>query len=521
MLDLEEVAPLVQRMWSLHQLELEKFNIIHDYMEGRLGRPSIPASADGEVRDIWRLCVLNVLPFVLDAFVQNLSVVGYRDAAAEQDAAGWDLWQRNQMDARQAEIYTDAVKYGVGYVVVTPGRDGPVFRPRSPRQLVCVYEDPQVDRWPQYALEIWIDESDAKPKRKGLLIDDEYTYELDLGFLSVPVRQQDEEVQKVQLTISQDGIGEGVAHEAKWNGEPVCPVVRYINRRNSEDLVEGEIYRLLADQRTINEVNFDRLIVGRFGAFPQKVISNWIGITKDKALEISAKRVLSFEDDVKVQSFPAASLEPYNTLIEKLVEHVGQKAQISLASAAGGKMVNTSAEALYAAEMQQQRKLTTMRESHGESHEQLLAVAAGMDGGSADDAAEVVWRDTEARSFGVMADGILKVSQALAAGLPIEPLLPLLPGLTQQMIGAIKKHAELARQQALQMQQQATVTSLVNALKPAAQSASQDAQVNQLAGQTKPGNELNASQQKGAQNVAGEPGFVTPDLQVRPMRING
>jgi hypothetical protein len=76
MLDLDEVAPLVQRMWSLHMLELEKFNIIHDYMEGRIGRPSIPSSADGEIRDIWKLCVLNVLPLVLDAFVQNLSVVG-------------------------------------------------------------------------------------------------------------------------------------------------------------------------------------------------------------------------------------------------------------------------------------------------------------------------------------------------------------------------------------------------------------------------------------------------------------
>jgi hypothetical protein len=254
-----------------------------------------------------------------------------------------------------------------------------VFRPRSPRQLVCVYEDPQVDRWPQYALEIWIDESDAKPRRRGLLIDEKFTYELDLGFLPTPVRQEDETVQKVQLTISRDGISDGVPHGATYNGQPVCPVVRYINRRNSEDLVEGEIYRLLADQRTINEVNFDRLIVSRFGAFPQKVISNWIGITEDKALQISAKRALTFEDDVKVQSFPAASLDPYNTLIEKLTEHVGQKAQISPSYLAGGKMVNVSADAAAMAEANQQRKLLAMRESHGESHEQLLQVAAGMD----------------------------------------------------------------------------------------------------------------------------------------------
>lgn len=494
MLDLEEVAPLVQRMWNLHQLELQKFNIIHEYVEGRYGRPSIPSSADGEVRDIWKLCVLNVLPLVLDAFVQNLSVVGYRSTASGQDASGWELWQRNQMDARQAEIHYDAVKYGVSYVVVTPGEDGPVFRPRSPRQLVSVYEDPQVDRWPQYALEIWVDESDAKPRRKGLLIDEKYIYPLDLGYLPVPVRQQDEQVQKVQLTVSQAGIGEPIPHGGMWNGRPVCPVVRYINRRNSEDLVEGEIYRLLPDQRTINEVNFDRLIVARFGAFPQKVISNWIGITKDKALEVSAKRALTFEDDVKVQSFPAASLDPYNGLIEKLVEYVGQKAQISLAYLTG-KMVNLSADALAAAESQQQRKLTTMRESHGESHEQLLQLAAVMDGGQAPDvAAEAMWRDTEARSFAVMCDGILKLAQAVAAGLPVEPFLPLVPGLTQQMIESVKKQASTM-----------SITQLVRALPAAAQAASADQQVGQLAAQTAP-----------AQSTAA-PG--TPDLTLRPMTL--
>jgi hypothetical protein len=240
------------------------------------------------------------------------------------------------------------------------------------------------------------------------------------------------------------------------------------------------------------------------------VISNWIGITEDKALQISAKRALTFEDDVKVQSFPAASLEPYNTLIEKLTEHVGQKAQISPSYISGGKLVNVSADAAAMAEANQQRKLLSMRESHGESHEQLLQVAAAMSGDSAtagDESAEAVWRDTEARSFGVMADGILKISQALAAGLPIDPLLPLLPGLTQQMIGAIKKQAA-ARAQA------STVTDLVNALRPAAQAASQDQQVGQLAAQTGSG-----AVPKGAQKVPGDPGFVGPDLFVRPMTM--
>lgn len=471
MLDLNEVTPLIGRMWLLHQQELEQFNIIHDYVDGKLGRPSIPSNADGEVRDIWRLCVLNVLPLVVDAFVQNLSVVGYRSSASGQDAAGWDVWQRNQMDARQAEIYTDAVKYGVGYVVAEPTDKGPVFRPRSPRQLVAVYENPQVDRWPQYALETWVDESDAKRHRRGMLFDEINAYPLDLGPL--PSIGQGEQVQNAQLTVTAASVGQPVPHNGTWQGEPVCPVVRYVNRRNSEDLVEGEIYRLLGDQRAINEVNFDRLIVARFGAFPQKVISNWTGVTKDAAVEVSAKRALIFEDPVDVKSFPAASLDPYNDLIDKLIEHVGTKANISLAYLTG-KMVNLSADALAAAESNQQRKLVAMRESHGESHEQLLQLGAVMGGKEApDEAAEVIWRDTEARSFGVMADGLLKVAQAIQQGLPVEPFLPLLPGVTQQMIDAVRAQ-----------KQTSAVASLIQGLRPAAVAAQKDQQVAAMANQT-------------------------------------
>ena len=474
MIDADQIAPTVQRMWNLHQTELSVFDRIHEYVKGNFGKPSLPDNADSEVKEIRDNCVHNVLTLVLDAFVQNLSMVGYRTSESVANADGWQLWQTNQMDARQAEVYSSCVKYGVGYVVVVPKDEGLVFKTRTPRQLIAVYEDASLDRWPQFALEVWIDTTDAKPRRKGMFYDDENMYELDLGELSTPVLEGDDKVRRATLTISPDGIGEAVPHKARYKGKPVCPVIRYVNRRDAEDLVEGEIDRLIDDQRTINEVNFDRLIVARFGAFPQKVISNWVGVDKDKALEISARRLWTFEDDVKAQAFPAASVAPYNELIQDLKEHVATRAQVSPASVVG-KMVNLSAEALAAAEANQQRKLDAMRESHGESHEQLLELAQEMTGGTVDEAAEAVWKDTEARSFAAIVDGIVKIGQALAAGAPITPLLPLVPGLTQQMINALEDKA-----------QQTTVTNLVAALRPAAQAARQDSQVEQLAAQTTP-----------------------------------
>ncbi|PJE24738.1 MAG: chromosome partitioning protein ParA [Mycobacterium sp.] len=488
MIERDDISSLVGRMWTIHREDLTKFDRINGYVKGELGMPVVPDNADDEVKEIRRICVYNVLTLVLDAFVQNLSVVGYHNADAQENSAGWRLWQYNQMDARQAEIYSAAAKYGVSYVVVEPGKDYPIFRPRSPRQLIATYSDPQVDRWPEYALETWIDTTNAEPRRRGLLIDDTHMWPLDLGPLTPPGQQDsDGQARKVIFELNTSGIGEPMEHGATWNGSPVCPVIRYVNRRDSEDLVDGEIERLIKEQKAINEVNFDRLIVGRFGAFPQTVLTRWESMPEDvnQVLKASMRRVWAFDEDVQATRLPAASVDGYNALIEALEVHTALRAQISPASITG-KMVNLSAEALAAAEANQQRKLAAMRESHGESHEQLLQLGVVMHGEGvalADDEAEVVWRDTEARSFAAIVDGITKIGQALKAGYPIEPLLPLVPGLTQQMIIAIKAQAAQMQDQA----QQSSITDLVSSLRNAANGANQDPQVAALASRTRPG----------------------------------
>ena len=104
-------------------------------------------------------------------------------------------------------------------------------------------------------------------------------------------------------------------------------------------------------------------------------------------------------------------------------------------------MVNISGDALAAAEANQQRKLASKRETIGESWEQVLRLGLSMAGDNLDTqdddvAAEVVWRDTEARSFAGVVDGVTKLA---AAGIPIEHLLTLVPGMTQQQIQGIKE----------------------------------------------------------------------------------
>lgn len=437
MLDYPAIRALISDMWTLHLAERNWLDRIYEYAHGLRGRPDVPEGASDEVKELARLSVKNVVALVRDSFAQNLSVVGYRDATARENDPAWDMWQQNRMDARQAEVHRPALTYGAAYVTVTPGDDGPVFRPRSPRQILAVYDDPAVDAWPQFALETWMTTKDAKPHRRGVLYDSRYMYHLDLGALSVGDTAAEQA--RVSRPISVVEVTDVVEHGATYGGAAVCPVVRFVNSRDADDMIVGEVAPLILLQQAINSVNFDRLLVSRFGANPQRVITGWTGSSAE-VLKASAMRVWTFDDpDVRAQAFPPASVEPYNAILEEMLHHVAMVAQIS-PSQVTGKMVNVSAEALAAAEANQQRKLASKRESFGESWEQVLKLAAEMrDGEPADTeanaGAEVVWRDTEARSFGAVVDGVTKL---VAAGVPVEHLLTLVPGMTQQQIAGIK-----------------------------------------------------------------------------------
>lgn len=441
MLDDGQIRALISNMWQLHVSERGWLDRIYEYTKGLRGRPEVPEGASDEVKDLSRLSVKNVLALVRDSFSQNLSVVGYRSATSQENDPAWEMWQRNRMDARQAEVHRPALTYGAAYVTVTPGPDGPVFRPRSPRQILAVYDNPSLDAWPQYALETWVTELNAKPRRRGVLYDDTYMYELDLG--EIPSGYLGMEMERINRPVSVVEVTDVMRHGATYEGEPVCPVVRFINARDADDMIVGEIAPLILLQQAINSVNFDRLIVSRFGANPQRVITGWAG-SKAEVLKASAMRIWTFDDpDVKAQAFPAASVEPYNSILEEMLQHVAMVAQIS-PSQVTGKMINVSAEALAAAEANQQRKLAAKRESFGESWEQVLRLASEMSGTNpeaaaqtmADAGAEVVWRDTEARSFAAVVDGVTKLA---ASGVPIEHLLSVIPGMTQQQIQAIKE----------------------------------------------------------------------------------
>ena len=105
----------------------------------------------------------------------------------------------------------------------------------------------------------------------------------------------------------------------------------------------------------------------------------------------------------------------------------------------------------------------------------MLRLGAEMDGDeitAGDEAAEVMWADTEARSFGVVVDGLTKL---VSVGVPLSPLLSLLPGVSQQQIVAMKQQIQAGE-----------VSNLVSQLRQSAAAAAQTPAVADLSARTTP-----------------------------------
>lgn len=426
MLTPDEVAEVTRDLWKRHQNELPEHDRVYGFMRGKLGVPSIPDGAGDELQDLARMSVMNVLRPVVDAFAM-ISVEGFRSPTSAENAPVWALWQADRLDARQTEVYRPAVTYGTAYTVALKDET----RIRSPRQMIAVYADPSMDLWPIYALEHWIDDSGAKPVRKGVLYDETHRYPVDLGNAGVRFKRIDgEQVSRQAVRIAYD------PNEAEAHGSRVCPVTRFVNDRDTEDVVVGEVAPLIRNQKALNAVNFDRLVVSRFGAFPQKYAIGWSAADSAELARVSAARLMAFDDDnIKVGDFAQASVEGYNAILREMKVHIAKEAHVAV-GAVVDKAENVGADTIAALDAPYQGKLNMKRRSFGESWEQHLGLKAALNGLSVPDDAEVVWDTTEARSFAQVIDGISKLVAADASLLP--ELLQDIPGWNQQRVDAAR-----------------------------------------------------------------------------------
>lgn len=400
----------VRSMLEWRKPEQLRLNRLHSYMRGTQTRRWLTSDVPTEVRAFANMSSVNVMKFVVDSSVQSMYVDGYRAPKESDDEPAWELWQRNQMDARQVKVHREALGYGAAYVTVLPGDPVPKTRPVSPRSMTAMYGED--DLWPMWALE----SRRTDQGRLWRLFDDTHVYWVG--------DESNSEWAKSKLTFIQSD-----AHDVG-----VVPVVRYRDTFGLDDEIVGVVEPLLPLQDQIDLTTFSLLVAQNFGAFRQRYIIGWLADSEEQKLKAAASKLWTFDDhpdDVEIGEFQETDLKGYIDSREATLRHLATISQTPVHELVG-QMINLSAEALAAARDSHNRKLGEHKTVVGEFHEQMLELGGRLMGVETDPSAWVRWRDVEARSLAQTADALGKLVQML--GVPPQELWERVPGVTQQEI---------------------------------------------------------------------------------------
>jgi hypothetical protein len=461
----EQVLEIASHLRGQLDTERNDLDVLRRYVTGRQALPLVvPRDAPAEVRELARISRINLIAIVVNSLVESLYVDNIRmtespgparnelgsdaplaDAEADDPDEAikpiWDTWQKNRMDKGQSGLYRAVFTYGYGYMVATPGAPVPLVRPVSPRRLTTMYgnnpEYPvQALEWRRdgsyrlYALDpesgmafAWALGYDKKAGKFGTIGDP-----MELGLPYLPV---------VKYVGNEDLDTEDEPDPMWWEGTG-GPA----QNRTTMVMTAGEVAPLMTLQDQTDVSSFALKSAEWYTAFRQRWVVGWTPENKTAKMQSAASQMWTFDEDpdaIKLGEFSETSLDGFLRSREAVLKYAATLSQTPVHELIG-ELVNLSAEALAAAEAGRDRKVELCKTSLGESHEQLTQVIGDLGGYEVPDDVETVWRDTSARAFGAIIDGLGKVAQML--NVPAEMLWDRIPGVTRQDVERWKARAK-------------------------------------------------------------------------------
>jgi hypothetical protein len=406
-----------------HLVEWDRFH------RGQFDDPYLPSKDQGalsrEYRDLMKRSSLNICGNTVAAVTDRLRVDGYQTTGGAVDATVWGWWQENALDARQSQVYRDALALGDGYAMaMLPAVDGdvPIIRPESPLLLRVIVDDANPDVIRQAAKIVgnraWL----YYPDRVVSFIKD-----------SPPNRSP-------QWTVVSS-----VPHPAG-----VVPIVRFANRLDSTGLSESELQQIAPIQRRINQTIFDRLMVQKWGTWKQRWAAGIDVETDSKGRAVPPFRVgvdqlvVSPNPDAKFGEWSESGITELLSAVEDDIRHAAAITQTPPHLLSPTTIANISAEALVALEAGLASKVAARQAEWGEAWERVLLLAGRMVGVEVPSDAEIIWANLEARSQAQVVDGVVKLK---SIGLPMRSLLERL-GLTPQQVDATMSAMEAEQRSA-------------------------------------------------------------------------
>lgn len=407
--------------------------LVRRYLKGQHDIPYMPADATDEFRAIARQSVTNWLPLISGTFAESLYVDGYRSGRSADNVQGWDTWQANRLDARQAIPMRGAIDYGTAYAIV----EGSQIRTPRARKAHAWYEDDDAE-WPLAGLA----EVGQRIASDGAILaryqfyyaNKRFTYERvtgkSVGIPGDPGSLRDVQIGALELVDVQEMPTKHV------------PWVRFRDRLDDE--AEGVVRPLIQQQNRINASVFYLMMALHYASFRQRW-GTGLAIPRDQnefmpdgvtpnprfgkpiePFKAAVNRLwVSESKDSKFGDFQQTDVMGHLAAIDnalKTMISVGQASPLVMV----GDLANLAVEAIAILNDSKNKKVESLRNSFGESWEMVLRLA-----GVGDASASVRWRDTEPRSFAQVVDGLVKLNQM---GAPAEGLYEMVPGITDQQL---------------------------------------------------------------------------------------
>jgi hypothetical protein len=426
------VVELVKdQLWPGWSTEKDKLDRIDQWARWRQEQARLPKQSSRELRYLEEISRTPWLGLVVTTVAQCMYVDNYRSSFEDDNPkrGPWWTWSRNGFDRRQIAIHRAALTYGYSYVKVLPGEDYlgepmAVMKGVSPRKMWAVYEDPAVDDWPMYAMQV---ESQPKNSYMVKLYDEEFEY-----FLST----EGDDGSKFEFIEARE-------HEAS-----VPPVVRYTNQLDLDGRADGEVEPFIGPARRINKTAYDRLLAQHFNSWKVRTVTGMAKPDAEEDAELERLRLrqqdlLIAEDaDTKFGTLDETPLEGFISSWRADVEALAAVSQTP-AHQLTGQLVNLSAEALAAARAALTQKVYERQKSFGASHGPSLRLAAALEGQedyAVDVLGRVTWQDMEIRSMSQAVDALGKAATMLEV--PKRALWRRIPGVERPDVDEWARMAE-------------------------------------------------------------------------------
>lgn len=401
--------------------ERKRLQPIDKWMSENPPATKLPRKATSEHKYLESLSRTPWLMLVVDTLAQTLFGERVYSAARTVDEMRpvWATWERNRMASKQSPLYRDAIGFGLAYAQALPGDSGAVLTCHSPMESIAVYGDVVEDEFPRYFLR-------RIAQKKAILW--RLTDEEDVHFLA------------------QEEGGRLTYIEPRGHNLGYVPVVRYANKMDLQGRTPGEVERFIPTGGRINKTDYDRLLVQHFNSWKVRTATGLDEPGSDE--EKTQQKMLLRQEDILVgnegvvfDTLDETSLDPFVKAHDSDVETLAAVSQTP--TTAFGKLINVSAEGLVEARAALYAKRNERQVSFGESHTQLLRVAADIEGrpGDAEDfSLQFGWADTEASTISAAVDALGKAASML--GVPAAVLWDRIPGVDFTTAESWRHYAE-------------------------------------------------------------------------------